>query len=346
MEYHLDSKRKLASIQVIDRIDIHSNADTLELATILGWQVIVRIGEVKIGMKVIYCEIDSLLPVNAPWLPSAVQSRIAQYHIKKHFRVKTIKLRGELSQGLIIPITEELSFFDVGTDVTTHLGIKKYDPPALTGRFGRYKAVGDNFPTQILSKTDEPRVQSEPHLFRSLQNKPYYITVKLDGTSATYFIHPVTQALVVCSRNLSRKRPADVRVCPYWSMADKYQLEPLLRQVPHLALQGEICGPHIQKNRLGLSTVQFYIFNVIDIRDRRRLSYPEMKAVCESLGLPTVPLAEIGESFNYPTISSLLAAASGTYAGTYHDREGLVVRAMDSGISFKAINNDYLLKND
>jgi RNA ligase (TIGR02306 family) len=349
-ESNTDSTRKLASIQIIDKIDKHGNADALELAIILGWQVVVRAGEVEIGSKVIYCEIDSLLPVTASWLPPAIKSRIEEHRMTETFRVKTIKLRGELSQGLIVPIIEELKHLqemEVGTDVTSILGIKKYEPPALTGRYAMYTTnSGESFPTHLLDKTDEPRVQSAPKSLELLHGRAYYMTVKLDGTSSTFLINPETQELTVCSRNLVRKRPENVKQCPYWYIADKYQLESRLQTVPHLAIQGEICGPNIQKNLLKLKDLHLYIFNIVDIRDRRKLSYDEMKQVCQNLNLETVPLEEIGESFSYPTIKSLLEAAKGFYRGTKNPREGLVIRSIDASISFKAINNDYLLKND
>lgn len=349
-ETNTDSERKLASIQIIERIDPHTGANALELATILGWQIITRIGETTVGTKVIYCEIDSLLPIEAPWLPPAVKDRIVKEKTKDFFRVKTIKLRGELSQGLIIPIVDslpEIDGLDIGDDVTKILGIKKYEPPTLSGGFSLFQSKsGGNFPSQLVDKTDEPRVQSHPKLFTLLQGKPYYMTIKLDGTSVTYLLDPNTQELLVCSRNIKRKKPDDPSLCPYWSMAIKYDLENKLKLVPHLAIQGEICGPNIQKNLLGLKSIDLFIFNVVDIRDKRRLSLNEMIPICtETLKVNMVPLEEQGDEFTYDNIKTLLAKAQGVYSGTKNAREGLVIRAKDQSLSFKAINNDYLLKH-
>ena len=251
--------RIINSSKIIEAVEKHSGADALELATILGWQVITRIGEVTAGTKVIYCEIDSMLPVDAPWLPAAIKDRIVKEQTKDFFRVKTIKLRGELSQGLIIPIVNNLLPHDfigmeIGTNVTDLLKIKKYEPPALTGRFAAINLVngagGSRFPTEIIDKTDELRVQSNPKLFALLQGKPYYVGVKLDGTSVTYLINPISSELMVCSRNFVRKKPENSNVCPYWDVAEKYDIANRLKQHPHLAIQGEICGPNIQKNLL------------------------------------------------------------------------------------------------
>lgn len=349
-ESNTDSIRKLASIQVVDTINPHLNSNSLQLATVLGWQIVIRENEVCPGDKVVYCEIDSLLPVTASWLPPAIQARIEQNKITDYFRVKTIKLRGEISQGLIIPLMGDLSSLselEVGTDVTSRLDIGKYEPPALTGKYSLYTTIsGDPFPTGILDKTDEPRIQSRPQLLELLQGNPYYMTVKLDGTSATYLWNTETQELMVCSRNLTRKRPDNLKVCPYWYIAEKYQLENILKEYPYLGIQGEICGPNIQKNLLGLKDLHLFVFNLIDLRTRTRLPFFELMSMCEKLSLPTVPIEQVGDIFPYCTVKELLALAKGHYHNTKNAREGLVVRSIDSSISFKIINNEYLLKYD
>ena len=301
-----------------------------------------------------------MLRVEASWIAPAIRTRIEKDNIKDFFRVKTIRLRGELSQGLIISIPEDfdddqgesienalsgVASLPVGTDVTEMLQIQKYEPPMWSGRYSQFRGgkPAGNFPTHLVTKTDELRIQSNPKLLPLLQGRPYYTTVKMDGTSGTYVLHPETSQLLVCSRNLIRKRPSDLTTCPYWTVAEKYKLQSLLEGVPYLAIQGEICGPNIQKNLLSLKEVQFFVFNIVDIRDRHRLSYPEMKQVCSDLELPMVPLEASGESFPPITIKELLQSTKGFYAKTKHHREGLVIRSMDSTISFKAINNDYLL---
>ena len=344
----MKSERVLASIQTISNIEKHPNADTLELATILGWQIIVKIGEITLGSKVIYCEIDSLLPVDVEWLPQSVKDRIIREKISDYFRVKTIKLRGELSQGLIIPIVDTLPTVDDwndGTDVTKPLGIKKYEPYMCNGRFDlRVTNSKVRFPSLILDKTDEQRIQSNPKLLDQIKGKPYNITVKLDGTSATYFIHPETEKFIVCSRTKVRTEPDFETNCPYWLIARKYDIENKLRRDPNLAIQGEICGPHIQHNLLDLRDLDFFIFNVIDLRYKLRLDVDSMIQHCDTvLNIPTVPIEEIGEKFSYDSIKTLLIKANGLYRGTKNPREGLVIRSSKL-ISFKVINNEYLLK--
>lgn len=361
LETNTDSKRKLASIQIVSDIEKHTNADSLELSTVLGWQIITRIGETEKGKKIIYCEIDSKLPIKASWLPDGVKAKILRDHKKKWFRIRTQKIRGEISYGLIIPFTDNLplpsgvdvppidwySSLEIGTDVTRLLGIAKYEPPSFTGRYSLYASkIGDTFPTHLLSKTDEGRLQSEPHLLKNLHGLPYYISVKMDGTSVTYLINPTNDEFLVCSRNFIRKRPEKIETCPYWEVAIKYDIENKLRKFPHLAIQGEILAPNIQKNLCELKDIQLNVFNMIDLRDRSYLSIDNMIEMCKTLDISHVPIEERADSFQYDNIKVLVKKAEGNYPKTSNPREGLVIRSLDSSISFKVINVDYLLRNN
>ena len=343
------SNRKLASLQRVDDVIKHPNADALEIATVLGWQIVTRVNEVKKGEMVVYCEIDSKLPGDAEWLPDAVKKRVGEQKDKSFFRVKTIKIRGELSQGLIIPCNGLPALereFDVGTNVTEQLGITKYEVESIPDSSNS----PNKFPVHVLDKTEETRVQSNPGVLRVLEGKPYVITVKHDGTSATYLIDPDTQQFLVCSRNQIRTAPSGSELererCVYWEMAQKYDIESFLREYPNIAIQGEICGPGIQKNLLGLKETEFHVFTIVDISKRVRLSYSLTSLFCEMAGLKMVTLLEKGESFNYLDIKSLLQKAEGKYENTSNEREGIVVRSQDSTVSFKVISNKYLLKND
>lgn len=357
MESILDFDRKLASIQIVENIEKHPNADTLEFATILGWQIIIKKGDAQIGDKVIFCEIDSLLPVNATWLPIAIIERIRQKNIKNTFRIKTIKLRGELSQGLIIPFSDKLPDSidwynaDIGTNVTDILNIGKYEPPLFETGSTYYSnnnlSIKDrkyNFPTHLVSRTNETRIQSVPSMLKTLTGQKYVITIKLDGTSSTYVYDD--DKFLVCSRNFIRDYPENINNCPYWYIAIKYDLENKLKEFPHYAIQGEICGPNIQRNLLKLSTIDYFVFNVIDTRTKRKLPINDALNVCNILGLKHVPILEHGVNFNYQNIKDLLEKSKGYYENTKNHREGLVIRDSSQIISFKVINNDYLLKHD
>lgn len=342
----INRNRKLASIQIVSKIEKHENADALEIATILGWKIVIRPGEVKVNEKVVYCEIDSNLP-NADWLPDAIKKHFegGECGEEKRYRLKTAKIRGQVSQGLVIPIQDSMGFtcddVEIGDDVTDKLGIEKY----LEEYIPTNTTIGP-FPTNVLSKTDEIRIQSAPELLDKLRGHAFYSTVKCDGTSGTFFVE--NDELVVCSRNQIRKRP-----CEHYAIADKYDLQAkLLKFGFPIAIQGEICGPNIQKNPMNLKELTLYVFNVVDITHRpgRRLPLSEAKRVCKELDLEMVPIEEEDESFDDKgvlTIEDLLLKAEGVYPKTNKQREGLVYRSQDPEmcISFKVISNKFLLKN-
>src|SRR5262249_8639549 len=130
------------------------------------------------------------------------------------------------------------------------------------------------------------------------------------------------------------------------------------RLPPGFAVQGEICGPGIQKNRLGLKEIDLFAFNVYDARAGRYLAYAELIAFCREHGLQTVPIerevrGDDALRFEH-TLDRWLEAARGIYAGTKNRKEGVVVRPIEEApsvtlggrLSFKVINNDFLLKDE
>ena len=158
--------------------------------------------QIKKGDTIIYFEIDSLLPGGCDWLPEAVKGRVESQTTKTWFRVKTVKLRKELSQGLIVPLNnfkrteleETLSQANVGDNVTQLLHVGKYEPNIQeSGSGGPNRQRVSTFPTQLVDKTDEIRIHSRPTLLTEIQNREYYISVKCDGMSGTYLIDPESQ---------------------------------------------------------------------------------------------------------------------------------------------------------
>ena len=259
-----------------------------------------------------------------------------------------------------------------GEDVTDILHIEKYEKPMpnINPRSGM-RAKG-NFP-MFIRKTDEVRIQSAPELLDQLRGKPYYITQKLDGTSGTFFKY--NGKFGVYSRNLELKDPTknfnawfDVfkdklkaflglrksrsatnprtfAMDIYWKMAYKYRIMDWLPE--GWAIQGEICGPSIQGNKMGLEDHQLFIFNVWNIDEQKYYNPFEWDAI-GGYGLDLVPILYWGKSFGERyddggTIEELLKESDGEYDnGT--PQEGIVVRANDQSVSFKVVNNVFLLK--
>jgi RNA ligase (TIGR02306 family) len=177
-------ERKLASIQVIEDLQPIPDADLIEVATVKGWKLVVKKGEYKIGDKAIYCEIDSFLPIKEQYefLRKSSFKRMGDI---EGFRLRTIKLRGQVSQGLLLPIANSIAVkesLEIGQDVSESLGIIKFEPPIPAELSGVMKGSFPNF----IPKTDEERIQNLTDVYDNFKKSMFYVTEKLDGSSATY----------------------------------------------------------------------------------------------------------------------------------------------------------------
>jgi RNA ligase (TIGR02306 family) len=341
-ETNSESGRKLASIQRILALDPIEGADAIERASVLGWHVVVKKGDFQVGDLAVYLEIDSVPPDTEEY---QFLWRFADQR-PNNYRIRTIKLRGQISQGILFPLTavtlldgflwipSEIGETMEGLDVTEIMGVKKYDPPLPVGSADIAGQFFDG-----VSKTDEERVQSDPSYYLgALAGRPYYITVKADGASMTCAMHE--GEFKVASRNYRLKPNPD---SAYYRAAEP--LRRMVEAVPNLAVQGELVGPGIQKNPLGLNEHRCLVFNVYDRYVNRYWSFDEIDEAALELGFHTVELVETGTAFNYDQ-DDLLAMAEGYYTGTKNRREGIVIRSNDEGprVSFKAISNSYLLR--
>lgn len=248
------------------------------------------------------------------------------------WRVRMMRLKGVPSECLIMPRTELTNGLEAGADITELAGVTKYEkllPAQLAGDIrGRFPA--------FIPKTDEPNFQAAPAMVEALQGKPFYATVKADGSSGTVFWDE-DGVVRACSRNYELKDGPDTAV---WQLVRKYDLA---RQHLPVALQFEIVGPGIQKNPMGLKEVDLRLFNIWQIDQRRYLDFDEMLALARTLELPTVELVEIGDSFNLKDDEALRQYAARTYANGA-TAEGVVIRPLQETevngerLSFKVIN--------
>lgn len=391
MESQEETKRKLASIQRVVDVKKHPNADTLDLITVLGWQVVNKSGQLKVGDFCVFFEIDSILPKKPQF----------EFLEKTKYRIKTCKLRGEVSQGLVMPISilesvksdelvwdcdletmqisktelnlsssddlglpnpvsTELIPIEEGLDVTRYLGVEKYDREIQFWAKLGSQAKG-NFPC-FLSKTDAIRFQSlsRRHI-EEFHGVRFAVSLKMDGTSFTCYLRE--GEFGVCSRNLELKPSEDTKSV-YWFIAKKYELEAKLRKfvedndlnISNIAIQGEICGPSIQKNPLRLTEPELFVFDVFDISSHSYLTHDNELRVCDALELPHVQIFDTSFVFDLGThsVSYFLEMAKGNYFNTDNPREGLVFKAVNNNFSeglrdrmkFKIINNEYLLKTE
>jgi len=337
------SERKLASIQTILSLSPIVGADAILLAKVLGWELVVKKTEFQVGDRCVYFEIDSVLPI-AQW----------NDHLRKEpnkpLRIKTIRLRGQLSQGLAMPLSIiPTGEYEMGQDVTTLVGVTKYEPVVPAHLSGMAKG---NFPA-FLHKTDETRLQSEPRVLDEAISKGLVLvgTLKMDGTSFTAYRRD--DEFGVCSRNLDLK---ETEGNAHWRMARKLKLEEILRSEPrNLSIQGEICGPSIQANRLGLSESKLYLFNLFDIDAGKYLSHTELSAFAEKHMLnmvPTVYRLDFGGVVGPRDVNHLLDIAKNLNYDNGTPAEGIVWRSMcetysdvlKGRMSFKTISNRFLEK--
>ena len=341
--------RKLVTIQEISAIKPIEGADAIELVLIKGWQCVSKKDEFKQGDLCVYFEVDSFLPTD-----DARYEFLHRTSYRKNdfmgegLRIKTMTMRGEISQGLALPLASfpELSETAAGTDVTELLSVRKWEMPEVMGTSGiEIGSKPFGIPT-----TDETRVQSMPEFIEAFNGKPYYISTKMDGTSCSIYVKD--GVVGVCGRNREFKEDTDS--CSMWAWVYKRGLkEKLIAHGDNIALQGEFCGQGIQKNPLKLVEPNLYVFDIVRLADsgaRNKMGLSDLKSYCERLGVDMVPVEEVGDSFAY-TLDELLEKARGKYASGVV-KEGIVIRTQDFShnndlqhkMSFKVINNDFLKK--
>jgi RNA ligase (TIGR02306 family) len=335
-------ERKLATIRQIDNIQPIEGADMIELTTVGGWKVVVaKDVNHKVGDLVVYCEIDSFLPIEPEFEFLRKSSYKKMADGTEGFRLKTIKLRGQVSQGLIVPLDVLLkrgvSSDDVyeGLDVTGTLGIVKYEPPIPAQLSGMVKG---NFPS-FLKKTDEERIQNLTREFPIYKLANFYVTEKLDGSSVTYYVKD--GVFGVCSRNLDLLEDENNSM---WKFATTSGLKDrLLSLEKNIAVQGEIIGEGVQGNPYKIIGQTVRLFNGFNIDKYDYLGLDEFIELSKFLEVKTVPILDL--DFKLPdTIDELLSYAdSKSVLNEKFDREGVVIRSHDRKISFKAISNKFLL---
>lgn len=363
------SERKLASIQKIVSIEPIEGADKIEKVVILGWELVAKKGEFKVEELCVYIEIDSTVPDRPEF----------EFLRERKFRVRTIKLRKQISQGLALPLSIlPQGKYKEGDDVTEVIGVKKYDPEGdLERKLAEEKLVNSNnkiirflsrypwyrkllfkpkkggFPS-FIHKTDETRIQNMPGILQQEKDITFQITEKLDGQSCTFFLVKNPRRAFglfgkkyifgVCSRNLHLPKPNN---SSYWTIARQFHIEDILLELINdnkfVVLQGEIIGEGIQGNKYKIKGYDFFAFN-LKYPDKQ-LDTIEMERALRWNGIKSVPILD--DSFKLKeTIPEMVEYAKGKSTLLNILREGVVLRNYEKGISFKVINPEFLLKND
>ena len=345
--------RKLASVQRIWKIEPIEGADRIELAHVLGWQCVVNKGQFQEMDPAVYFEVDSFLPI----APEYEFLRATSYRktdiMGEGFRLRTMKFRGQISQGLLLPVSAFPAIpadAEVGTDVTELLGVKKWE---IEERITTGGTMIGTLPYDI-PHTDETRVQAEPELIQAFAGLPYYISTKMDGSSHSVGIDE--NGFHVTGHNYEYK---DDGKSPFYELVKSMGLQAKMEafaadnKLSAFTIQGELCAPGIQKNRLKLTKPVWYVFTIRE--NGKRVGLTRMLELCEKLQLESVPIEEIGTDLpaKYPTVEALLKRADGNYPRG-GKKEGIVIRPTEpvycelisGALSMKVVSNKYLLKSE
>jgi hypothetical protein len=358
----------LASIQKIIDIKPIEAADAVELAFVLGWQVVVKKGEFKVGDLCVYVQIDTVVPDKPEF----------EFLRSRNFRVRTIKLRKQLSQGIIFPLSilpaksvnPNLGYKLEGKDVTEVLEIKKYEKPdnnpfQETERKPKsgykkwiylfkhnilYKLspslrpkLRSKFPTDLVSITDEERIQNIPHVLETHKGKDFVVSYKLDGSSIT-IIHNkflLKHRFRICSRRFELHDKNNDWYKVFKSTKFDKHIIKLVKEFKtnDIIVQGEAIGK-FNGNHHGLTHNEIRLFNIYV--DGKRLNQEDFYGTCSKLEIPCCPFYNI-VILDHTMEEILKISDLPDKLSPKVPAEGLVWRCIEDNTSFKVINNNYLL---
>lgn len=380
------TERKLATIQRVKALFPIPGADVIEACQINGWMVVVKKGEYNVGDLVIYCEIDSWIPNKiAPFLTKDGYPP-KEFNGVQGERLKTIKLRKQISQGLILPISGFDAYypgagsdlFNEGDDVTSFIGIQKWEMPEkeIPGR--QVGAQGTKRFPAFIPKTDQERIQNYGEMVLQALDEEFEATMKKDGSSMTVFcVNPdseyyesakalykskmnIFQRFIhwaadifngpesvygICSRNVLLNQEGDSN----FHKAAKDVLSAMRDNKSKIsyAIQGEVVAPDIQDNYEKVKRIEFHVYDVFNIDSQKYCDQFSRKAVVQDLNLnhvTTLATNSLRIMLDLPaenvTADDVVKAAL-TYASGKGDNPGV----MREGVVFKNTQRDFSFKS-
>jgi hypothetical protein len=356
--------KNLATIQKIQWVKPIEGADAIELVGVLGWQVVVRKNEYKVGDLCCYIQIDTVVP-NKPEF---------EFLEAKKFRVRTIKLCRELSQGLIIPVPNNptgLYYWNEGDDVTDVIGVKKYEKPDnnpvdikpkapkvwykkwiylfkynyLYKWFPKLKRkTRSNFPKDLVSITDEERIQNIPWVLEKYKGQKFTVSYKLDGSSITIIHNKVfgRSKFRICSRRFELHDTNNDWYKVFKSTDFEKHILKLVDyyKTDNIIVQGEAIGK-FNGNYHNLKQDEIRLFNIFV--DGKKIQQFDLIWVCNNLNIPYCPFFKT-ITLNHNMDEILKISEIPDILNSKVPVEGLVWRCHNDLLSFKVINNQYLLK--
>jgi len=352
----------LASVQKIIKLTPIEGADLIETATVLGWEIVVKKNEYKQGDLCCYIQIDTVVPDKPEF----------EFLRERKFRVRTIKLRKQISQGLIIPLP--FGYWEEGDDLTEIVGVKKYEKPDNNpDRYEKprvpkkwykkwiylfkynilYKAFPSlrrlnrsSFPKNLVSITDEERIQNMPQILDQYKGKEFVVSYKLDGSSITIIHQKVLfkSKFRICSRRFELHDKTN----DWHKVFEQTNFkEHILKLVKHfktndIIVQGEAIGK-FNGNHHNLQKDEIRLFNIYV--NGKRLNQLNFFSVCYEHNIPNCPLYKI-VLMNYDLPQILKESEIKDILNSKVEAEGLVWRCTEDNLSFKVINNKHLLKEN
>lgn len=361
--------RKLVKLVMIDNVIPHDNADRLSIAQVGGWQCVIKKDQFQAGDLALYFEIDSMIPFEQnPHFEFLGKNNVLETRAVKYSRIKSTKLRGQISQGLLMPLDifekaeplyhlfHQVSDKQLFVDTINHLsdfsslfGVIKFEPPQPTRLVGNPKG---NFP-YFVKKTDQERYQNIKNQYISAKENDelFEVTAKLHGSSFTAFINKNADGewyTGVCSRNFELKTDEDNN--EFVKLFNKLELDKLMRAFVNdpesafynkpFAIQGEMCGPGINGNFEGLGQTELFVFDVFDISTGCYVKPDVRYRVVNSLGLKHVPIIDIKCAL--PNYENVQEYCTGPSALNGKFREGVVFKSYTRDFTFKAVSNRFL----
>lgn len=349
--------RKLATVATVLELSPITWADTIEFAQIRGWKVVVRKNEFKVGDKCIYLEIGSVCPDGVqeelreemktltkrlskhPSEKNILSERIEEisktntrpefeFLRQKKFLIKTSKIRGCVSQGIVFPLDiltnvgVDLNTFELtdGMDLTDLLGITQYIEPEPANLGGDAKG---GFPHNQLS-SDEERLENLNEVYQTLKNYRYVVTEKLEGSSGTFFLS--NGEFGVCSRSNNLK---ESETNTFWKVARKLNIEEKMRKygeehgITNFNIQGEVLGEGVQSNIYKLRGHTVRLYAAFNIDTQSYFEYEQFLQMIEEMGLETVPV--ISTDFELPETTDQLFELVDNYKTVFGNTVGQFV---------------------
>jgi len=359
------------------KIEPHYGADNLEIAKVGGFSSVVLKGQFKTGDYAVYIPEDSVLP---GWLldKMSLKGKLAG---KDKNRVKPVRLRGEISQGLIYPTTSidgqigietygaAISGIQLGDDVARLLEIEKYEPPIPVALAGEVTNLGWKYTVNF----DVENIKSQPDLFK--QGDMVYVTEKLHGTCVQYGLIPDSMLLegndelqyvqggyvFAASKGLGGKglvfKNNDKNTKNlYMRILHEHNIEEKLVKLRNamnifnepVYIIGEIFGKGVQDLHYGREKPDFRVFDIaIGSRPQQFVSSLDAIHLCRMIGLEYVPILYTG--VYHEGLKDIYVEGKKDSLSDSHVREGVVIRESKTreGLErrmVKMINSDYLFR--